>query len=74
MELNILLILKWLLSGLGLICFCWLVEHRKTLKSKIDKFVKKILKVNNSKIYQKLNRIIKTFKFKYLVFYIKRRK
>ena len=37
MELNILLILKWLLSGLGLICFGWLVEDRKTLKSKIDK-------------------------------------
>ena len=37
MELNILLILKWLLSGLGLICFGWLVEDRKTLKSKVDK-------------------------------------
>ena len=37
MELNILLILKWLVSGLGLVCFGWLVEDRKSLKSKLEK-------------------------------------
>ena len=42
MELNILLILKWLLSGLGLICFGWLVEDRKTLKSKVDKLEERV--------------------------------
>ena len=42
MELNILLILKWLLSGLGLICFGWLVEDRKTLKSKVEKLEERL--------------------------------
>ena len=42
MELNILLILKWLLSGLGLVCFGWLVEDRKTLKSKVDKLEERL--------------------------------
>ena len=42
MELNILLILKWALSGLGLICFGWLVEDRKTLKSKVDKLEERV--------------------------------
>ena len=42
MELNILLILKWLLSGLGLVCFGWLVEDRKTLKSKVDKLEERV--------------------------------
>ena len=42
MELNILLILKWLLSGLGLVCFGWLVEDRKTLKYKVDKLEERL--------------------------------
>ena len=46
MELNILLILKWLLSGLGLICFGWLVEDRKTLKSKVDKLEERVCSVD----------------------------
>ena len=46
MELNILLILKWLLSGLGLVCFGWLVEDRKSLKHKVEKLEERVCSVD----------------------------
>ena len=36
MEINILLILKWLFSGATLLCLGWLSEERRSLKTRVD--------------------------------------
>lgn len=36
MEINILIILKWLFSGATLLCLGWLSEERRSLKTRVD--------------------------------------
>ena len=36
MEINILIILKWLFGGATLLCLGWLSEERRSLKTRVD--------------------------------------
>lgn len=36
MEINILIVLKWLFSGATLLCLGWLSEERRSLKTRVD--------------------------------------
>lgn len=36
MEINLLIILKWLFSGATLLCLGWLSEERRSLKARVD--------------------------------------
>ena len=36
MEINLLIIFKWLISGATLLCLGWLSEERRTLKIRVD--------------------------------------
>ena len=36
MEINLLIILKWLFSGATLLCLGWLSEERRSLKTRVD--------------------------------------
>ena len=36
MEINLLIVLKWLFSGATLLCLGWLSEERRSLKTRID--------------------------------------
>ena len=36
MEINLLIIFKWLISGATLLCLGWLSEERRTLKTRVD--------------------------------------
>ena len=42
MEINILLALKWLFGGAALLCFGWLSEERRSLKTRVDILEEKI--------------------------------
>lgn len=36
MEINLLIVLKWLFSGATLLCLGWLSEERRSLKTRVD--------------------------------------
>ena len=36
MEINLLMVLKWLFSGATLLCLGWLSEERRSLKTRVD--------------------------------------
>ena len=36
MEINLLIVLKWLFSGATLLCLGWLSEERRSLKARVD--------------------------------------
>ena len=42
MEINLLIILKWLFSGATLLCLGWLSEERRSLKTRVDILEEKI--------------------------------
>ena len=42
MEINLLIVLKWLFSGATLLCLGWLSEERRSLKTRVDILEEKI--------------------------------
>ena len=42
MEINILIVLKWLFGGATLLCLGWLSEERRSLKTRVDILEEKI--------------------------------
>ena len=43
MEINLLIVLKWLFSGATLLCLGWLSEERRSLKARVDILEGKII-------------------------------